>query len=970
MAPSRPNRAKFNYSEATLTSQIPCPHCGKTFKVQGFKKHEASCKKQREDEKEREEFTRRYEAELRRARHKAKGKLMPGPASGPEEDQAGPSRIPSTSEPSSAMIEDPPLYVFDDTDDERQTGPDDWQPDARMRRVPSDASMGTRSTASIGPHQQPAISIDRPGEFRTEYHPRSGRPPVTQSYEEFGAHSTIYTKPADEEPFCPFRTHGDFEFVEIALDAALNQAQVDRLLDLIDRVAKGAAKVTLKNEVELRKACDNAAAELTPFSKHPVTATYKKQPVTYEVHTQPVWEWALDLLDNPLLAPYFVWDAECLYKHNGTEYERFYHEPWTADHWWDIQSSLPSNVENAIPFAFILYADKTKLSSHGTVKGYPVVVHCANLPVDIRNGKGLGGGCVVGWLPIVPEDAEEEGKLGYTNLKRVVWHESFVKLLEAVALYSQTGYAHTCYDQLMCWLFPLILILSADYEEQANACARSALCPSTSFTTSQKPLRFGRWIRVRMPSPINNVFWKVTYSCPHGALSFDRLHYLHASLWGKHLLGEIKKILNSLRRQAEAAVESFVSEFPQWRQFTHFQTVIKIMFSDGNKMADLSKQVFYATLNVLTRQASPEGHQLLLVVRSYLQLDSLIGLDVHTEHTLDMIEAELLIFNKELEKYMSCVKKSNIEGLKLDWDFPKVHLWKHVVRDIQSKGTARNYSTRPNEGMHGPLHEAYQRRSNGRDVAGQILRVDHHKLAAILIRARMDNAEQWKRFETEDPEGSQSDSPAPFEGHTKLGSACKPVSLQHLETDFSPSDRAFEGFRKKFTEFLNTSLPAYGHQLTRWIVLPSQFQVKEHRYLKVNYESTVDWRQNTDHLRCNPSFFGQPRYDAALIQLTPEKTAFVRLIFMFVCDIPDISSFQFALVQPCTAGIGGTRQLDRDFRLNRVKAVPRSSSISVPMASFIRGAVLVSDTEHRDEYFVFDHLDGDMFLRTLQCTGS
>jgi len=33
--------------------------------------------------------------------------------------------------------------------------------------------------------------------------------------------------------------------------------------------------------------------------------------------------------------------------------------------------------------------------------GYPVVARCANLPTDIRNGNGVGGGRVVGWLPIV-----------------------------------------------------------------------------------------------------------------------------------------------------------------------------------------------------------------------------------------------------------------------------------------------------------------------------------------------------------------------------------------------------------------------------------------------------------------------------------------------------------------------------------------------------------------------------------------
>jgi hypothetical protein len=44
------------------------------------------------------------------------------------------------------------------------------------------------------------------------------------------------------------------------------------------------------------------------------------------------------------------------------------------------------------------------------------------------------------------------------------------------------------------------------------------------------------------------------YSDPHDALSFDRLHSLHGGLW-KHLLAELKKILASLGREAEAAFE-------------------------------------------------------------------------------------------------------------------------------------------------------------------------------------------------------------------------------------------------------------------------------------------------------------------------------------------------------------------------------------------------------------------------------
>ena len=48
-----------------------------------------------------------------------------------------------------------------------------------------------------------------------------------------------------------------------------------------------------------------------------------------------------------------------------------------------------------------LYADKTKLLSFRTEKGYLVMAWIANLPAKIRNGKGIGDGWVVGWLPMV-----------------------------------------------------------------------------------------------------------------------------------------------------------------------------------------------------------------------------------------------------------------------------------------------------------------------------------------------------------------------------------------------------------------------------------------------------------------------------------------------------------------------------------------------------------------------------------------
>jgi hypothetical protein len=138
----------------------------------------------------------------------------------------------------------------------------------------------------------------------------------------------------------------------------------------------------------------------------------------------------------------------------------------------------------------------------------------------------------------------------------------------------------------------------------------------------------------------------------------------------------------------------------------------------------------------------------------------------------------------------------------------------------------------------------------------------------------------------------------------------------------------------------------------------------EHTYLKVNYASEVDWKWATDYIRCNPSFHGHPRYDCALVQLTEHSTAFVRLIFMFKRTIMN-SDFKFALVQPYTAGIGSQWRLDRDLKLTHVRAVPWSQPIFIPVDSIIRGALLYPDSTNHDDFTVVDHVDGDMFLRTI-----
>ena len=131
----------------------------------------------------------------------------------------------------------------------------------------------------------------------------------------------------------------------------------------------------------------------------------------------------------------------------------------------------------------------------------------------------------------------------------------------------------------------------------------------------------------------------------------------------------------------------------------------------------------------------------------------------------------------------------------------------------------------------------------------------------------------------------------------------------------------------------------------------------------------MDWRQATDYIRCNASFHGKPRYDSVLFQISAEKVAFARLVFMFSCSIPSFGTYDFALICPFTADISTNRNsFDEAFRLTRVKVRPRAASMFIPIRSIVRGALLYPDLKHKGELLVVEHVDRDMFPRMKEWT--
>ncbi|KAH9034230.1 hypothetical protein EDB85DRAFT_2088344 [Lactarius pseudohatsudake] len=267
--------------------------------------------------------------------------------------------------------------------------------------------------------------------IRTEYHPNSRRPTKVHGVDDPShAPRRTSTRQPYSEPWSPFfQTREDFLLAEIFLQSGLGNEYSDRILKVFDLCNAGKGKVTLSKISEVHTAWERASLKLTPFESSTVSVSYNDKELKFDVYHRALWDWATDLVQSSQLATHFHWDAEKIFWCDEGSSVRVFNEPWSADAFWDAQSQIP---EGGKPLGLILYADKTRLSSFATEEGYPVIARCANLPASIRNGNGFGGGRVVGWLPIVPEDPMGHKKPSFVNLKRTIWHESFSMVVQSI----------------------------------------------------------------------------------------------------------------------------------------------------------------------------------------------------------------------------------------------------------------------------------------------------------------------------------------------------------------------------------------------------------------------------------------------------------------------------------------------------------------------------------------------------------
>ncbi|KAK0506766.1 hypothetical protein EDD18DRAFT_1315910 [Armillaria luteobubalina] len=844
-------------------------------------------------------------------------------------------------------------------------------------------------------------------DIRTVYHPASGIPTRVDHFEQYRSNPTFQhaDPPIDPCPWRPFATRRDFKLGEFILDSALTNKNMTTLFELLTPESESIQGLgsTINSPRDFKEHWDQAANLITPFEKSMVTVPLRGRDQTFDVYRRNLWMWALELIQNPTLEPHFFWDAVKLSKWNGKAFERFIDEPWTAQAFWDLQTPLPKGAK---PLCFILYANKTRLSLFGTAQAYPVVARCANLRAEIRNGNGVGGGRVVGWLPLIKDDRRYKNKTYYVDFKRSVWHAAMKYILEPLEEPSKVGswvHLQLCDEDLQ--MFPRVPIISCDFEEACfvvltrgtNGLKPCVICLVPK--TEQYNLRINYELRTLaqtrevlgdaagLPTKgaqnkflsgfglrnIQNAFWNVTDCDPFRSLSWDRLHAHDDGLFGTHLRGELIARVEALGMQSIGQADDQIKLFPHWKDFYHFESgFMGVTYTDGGKYEDLAKHIIFVTHNILTEARDEHGY---LLLKSF---------NLHTETTLQAIRDELIKFSDLIKEYEQLTM--SVKPKAKSWNFPKIHSHKHLVDDILAKGVMQNYNTKPNEKMHGPLKDAYQLRTNFKEVTEQILRVDSWCNAASFIHQQIDLQDELLCQATSEDDDDNDDEvmagtsgKATLHGHRgKGGGTFKIQELPILRAD----DAAYGNLKDRLSDFMVEQfekhpeiVPLVSGEKMTFKGFKAHDEIRLYGLLKVNYENAVDWNMYTDYLRCSPDFYNHPRYDCVIVE-GPEGPFFSQTIMLFSCIVGG-KSFPLALVHPFDEPVGAsTAKIDQDLGFYRVRARKRTKLMFISVYNIIRGALLVEDygftsPDGTKEYLVVDSVDSDLFLRmkSLQYVG-
>ncbi|KAG2060448.1 hypothetical protein BDR06DRAFT_979328 [Suillus hirtellus] len=625
-----------------------------------------------------------------------------------------------------------------------------------------------------------------------------------------------------------------FEVAKLALEAVLNNEQTDWLIKIYQQCTIRKQKSMFLNHQDIHNKWAAASHCITKFTKEVISVPYNGKWWDFNVHYWNLWDLTTDLLGDCNLFPHFMFDAQRLSKFDGETFIHFVDKLFTAQDFWDIQSRLPPGGKL---LAFILYADKTKLSSFGTAKG----------------------------CPVVKEDKDYAGKSSWVNFKNTVWHSLFARIISLCVV-------SLIHRIMSLWPCPVCLVPCDELWDTSKS------YPHRTSDESQVIVATAQG-KDTMEEKDENSLWAIQYTNVHQALSHDHMH--NGRLWSHHLWVELQKYVVSLRRSKVSAINKM------YQNFKHPNQVMGVSFADSSMHEDISKK-------------TPHSATCYFDVYAFILKLMYTLLSRFTQQTLFMKgEQYIMEAGEENDKGWSFPKMHLImhifddieaKGTTRNYNTkPNEQMHRPLKKLYQCWTNFKDFAKQILQINHWLLVSD--------DICRRVEDLDNFSRStsqAGNIDADVDDPA------TDDPVPLDGFMHVKI-GSMQASLTLEQIEMAHWGVDvaFTSFCVKLNAFLNIFLLACNLPLPNGKRVQLLPSNTADANQVTECLFLQVNYESLVDWQQHTDYLRCSPMFFNAPRFDCVFIQ-TEQKVILGCLIFLFQCPVgKDV--FPLTLIHPFDA---------------------------------------------------------------------
>ncbi|KAF8593698.1 hypothetical protein BDV93DRAFT_584062 [Ceratobasidium sp. AG-I] len=637
----------------------------------------------------------------------------------------------------------------------------------------------------------------------------------------------------------------------------------------------GQTDVAMQTADDLHRLLGIKIEELVEYKTHPFSITFRGVEHELEFRVKDVMSTIDSIVQDPELAPHFIWYPERLYypHPDGSTNIQVWEEMHHGADWWYIQSSI--GPEGVVLYIY-LSMDETKVSTIGQKKLWPVYLWLGNVPASKRRGSGPGGAELLCYLAKGSTKDIPTAHQGTFNI--LVYQEAMRIILGALRTSAEFGRLVRCGDKKTRLCFDTLAVISVDYAElmrvlfmrgtqstfQCPVCLvprdklhdLTCLWPLRSNTgtidllqkvqNTANKLEKEKLLLSQSIREVESVFIELT--TPHfdlyKTIIVDPLHQIEQGIF-HHLWDWLKESMTLAERKTLDERFTMVSSAQELKHFNNGVTHLRYLA--GYELGIILKP----------SQSIP----LLQYTRLLSMIYSLSKFTTHTSITLQWMQDYILRIN-ELALTLH-------QEFDLSFSYPKWHSLSHMVDILRRKSSSDNYHTGFGESLHPQVKDDYARSNKQPDAVNQMLRMHQERRAIQAID------KQLACFQQSDLLASEVEELESSMGHIQLGSKQSSFLgaqfFSHL-----PDEPEFHRLVYKLQVFVYQNIPIPGlvvKQNFRQSDLPKvdKILITCYHLARASYISQVDHLDHVDLIRCNPNWMGKTKrqdYVLLLLRLT------------------------------------------------------------------------------------------------------